>query len=460
LRWFILYSCKITEIHLFCYSFYPISQFKNNLAATFFNPIRKNKCLYEFSCQARFPEKFYGVFMFSSILKKNSGAKKNGGQKKNGQPVEEPDQLIRLRNVVKTYQSAAGGYTALKGIDLNINAGEFVGIIGKSGSGKSTLINMIAGIDRPTSGEVMVGSTEVHRLSENGMARWRGRNLGIVFQFFQLLPTLSVIENVMLPMDFCKTYPLRERKRRALWLLEMVEMSEHAYKLPSAISGGQQQRVAIARALANDPPVVIADEPTGNLDSKTADSVFLLFETLVSEGKTIVMVTHDSSLARRVSRTIIIADGEVVNEYVVRSLPVLTPQQMLDASRKVQPVHYEPGMTIIHQGEPGDRFYIITSGVAEVALKREGASDVIAAHMTPGQFFGEMSLFENTRTAATVRASKDTPVEVLAMGRETFQQLVDESPSFKETIRTVVENRRAHNQATIDQSNQQEGTQK
>jgi len=396
--------------------------------------------------------------MFSSLLKKNGKAVKNGNQIISGQPVDNTGQLIRLRKVVKTYQNAAGGFTALKGIDLNIDAGEFVGIIGRSGSGKSTLINMIAGIDRPTSGEVIVGSTEVHRLSENGMARWRGRNLGIVFQFFQLLPTLSVIENVMLPMDFCKTFPLRERKRRALRLLEMVEMSEHAYKLPSAISGGQQQRVAIARALANDPPVVIADEPTGNLDSKTADSVFHLFETLVSEGKTIVMVTHDSSLARRVTRTIIIADGEVVNEYVVRSLPVLTPQQMLDASRKVQPVHYEAGMTIIHQGEIGDRFYIITSGVAEVALKREGASDVIAALMTPGQFFGEISLFENSRTAATVRASEDTPVDVLAMDRDTFQQLLDESPSFKETIRNVVENRRAHNQATIDQQNQQEGT--
>jgi ABC-type lipoprotein export system ATPase subunit len=220
--------------------------------------------------------------------------------------------LIELRNVKKVYQNAAGGYTALKGIDLQIQSGEFVGIIGKSGSGKSTLMNMITGIDRPTSGEVLVGDTAVQTLTENQMARWRGKNLGIVFQFFQLLPTLSVIENVMLPMDFNGVLTLRERRQRALKLLEMVDMAEHADKLPSALSGGQQQRVAIARSLANDPQVVIADEPTGNLDSKTADAVFKLFEGLAAEGKTIVMVTHDSSLAQRIARTVVISDGEMV----------------------------------------------------------------------------------------------------------------------------------------------------
>ena len=187
-----------------------------------------------------------------------------------------------------------------------------MGIIGRSGSGKSTLMNMITGIDRPTSGDVLVGDTAVHRLSENQMARWRGRNLGIVFQFFQLLPTLSVLENVTLPMDFCRTWPLRERRTHALALLEMVDMAEHAYKLPAALSGGQQQRVAIARSLANDPPLIIADEPTGNLDSRTADTVFGLFERLTAEGKTVVMVTHDLSLAQRIPRTVLIADGEMV----------------------------------------------------------------------------------------------------------------------------------------------------
>jgi len=220
--------------------------------------------------------------------------------------------LIELRQVVKVYENAAGGFRALNGVDLAIDRGEFVGIIGRSGSGKSTLMNMITGIDRPTSGDVLVGDIAVHQLSENQMARWRGRNLGIVFQFFQLLPTLSVLENVTLPMDFCRTWPLRERRQRALALLEMVDMAEHASKLPSALSGGQQQRVAIARALANDPPLIIADEPTGNLDSKTADTVFALFESLTAEGKTVVMVTHDTGIAHRIPRTVIITDGEVV----------------------------------------------------------------------------------------------------------------------------------------------------
>jgi putative ABC transport system ATP-binding protein len=251
------------------------------------------------------------------------GAKQTppNGHHPSSSPSGGPDgeALIQLRGVVKVYKTAAGGYTALKGIDLDICRGEFVGIIGRSGSGKSTLMNMITGIDRPTEGEVRVGETVVQRLTENQTARWRGRNLGIVFQFFQLLPNLSVAENVMLPMDFCKTFPLGERRARALQLLEMVDLADHANKLPAALSGGQQQRVAIARALANDPPVVIADEPTGNLDSKTADSTFSLFERLTAEGKTVVMVTHDSNLASRVGRTVLLVDGEVVNESVVLS---------------------------------------------------------------------------------------------------------------------------------------------
>jgi putative ABC transport system ATP-binding protein len=232
----------------------------------------------------------------------------------NTQPGNSNGHLIELRQVVKVYENAAGGFRALNGIDLAIDRGEFVGIIGRSGSGKSTLMNMITGIDRPSSGEVRVGDTAVHQLSENQMARWRGRNLGIVFQFFQLLPTLSVLENVTLPMDFSHTVPLRDRRTRALALLDMVDMASHAYKLPSALSGGQQQRVAIARALANDPPLLIADEPTGNLDSKTADAVFALFETLTAQGKTVVMVTHDTSLARRIPRTVLMADGEMVGD--------------------------------------------------------------------------------------------------------------------------------------------------
>ena len=225
-------------------------------------------------------------------------------------------QLIDLAQVMKAYQTEAGTFYALKSIDLQVDRGEFVAVVGKSGSGKSTLINMITGIDRPTSGRVLVGDTPVHTLNEGRMAVWRGRHIGVVFQFFQMLPTLTVVENVMLPMDFCNMYLTRERQERAMYLLEQVDIAEQAHKLPSAISGGEQQRAAIARALANDPPIIAADEPTGNLDSKTAGAIFQLFEKLVGEGKTIVMVTHDRELARQVTRTVTLADGQIVDEVM------------------------------------------------------------------------------------------------------------------------------------------------
>src|SRR5512147_231773 len=258
--------------------------------------------------------------------------------------------IIDMKNVNKSYKTAVGDYPALKNIELQINSGEFVSIIGKFGSGKSTLLNMITGIDRPNTGEVFVNDTAVHQLSENKMARWRGKNLGIVFQFFQLLPTISVIENIMLPMDFCRTYPMRQREKRALELLELVELAEHAYKLPTALSGGQQQRVAIARALANDPPVVIADEPTGNLDSRTADSVFELFRNLVQQGKTIIIVTHDSGLAKRTDRTALITDGEIVNEYVAKVMPSLSREQLLHATHISRSQSYPAGALILEEG--------------------------------------------------------------------------------------------------------------
>jgi ABC-type lipoprotein export system ATPase subunit len=363
---------------------------------------------------------------------------------KNGRP------LIGLRQVTKVFQTAAGGYQALKGIDLEIGASEFVGIIGRSGSGKSTLINMITGIDRPTAGEVRVGETQVHTLSENQMARWRGRNLGIVFQFFQLLPNLSVLDNVRLPMDFCKLIPVSERRTRAMALLELVEMGEHAQKLPSALSGGQQQRVAIARALANDPPIIIADEPTGNLDTRTADSVFKLFEKLISEGKTVVMVTHDSGLARRVNRTVLIVDGDVVNEYVARALPALSPALMLEVSRQAQKAHFAAGETIIQKDTPGEMFYIITEGMAEVSLPRPSGLDVVADRLGPGQYFGEISLFTSKRTVATVRAITEAPLQGLALDRPLFQRLLAESPEFQTAMQSVVSARLEHNRSVAE----------
>jgi putative ABC transport system ATP-binding protein len=238
----------------------------------------------------------------------------------NRKPRQEPSSiyksphLIELRRVVKRFQTAAGVFTALKGVDLQVDPGEFVAIIGKSGSGKSTLVNMITGIDRPSEGEVYVAGTAVHALNEGQLAVWRGKHLGVIFQFFQLLPTLTLLENVMLPMDFGNVGSMAERRDRAMALLERVEMTEHAHKLPSACSGGQQQRVAIARSLANDPPLILADEPTGNLDSRTAEAIFALFQGLVAAGKTICMVTHDRDLSNRVNRAIVIADGEIVEE--------------------------------------------------------------------------------------------------------------------------------------------------
>ncbi len=226
--------------------------------------------------------------------------------------------LIELLGVTKHYHTKAGAFPALKGVNLNVFPGEFLGVVGKSGAGKSTLLNMLTGVDQLTSGEVRVraNGTRVNLtdLSENELTLWRGRTMGVIYQSFQLLPMLSLVQNVMMPMDMSGLYHPRKSKERALELLEMVELGEHAFKLPSQISGGQQQRVAIARALANDPPLIVADEPTGSLDSVTADHIFNLFQRLLQADRTIVMVTHDQGLMPRFSRYVTIADGELVDE--------------------------------------------------------------------------------------------------------------------------------------------------
>ena len=221
---------------------------------------------------------------------------------------------VELRGVAKTFASDGARFTALHGVDLRLPAGEFVAVVGKSGSGKSTLLNLVAGIDRPTAGEVIVGGTQVHRLDESRLAAWRGRRVGVVFQSFQLLPTLSVLENVMLPMDLCATFPVPEARRRALARLASVGIADQAAKLPSSLSGGQQQRAAIARALANDPPLLVADEPTGNLDSGTADEVLELLASSTRAGRTVLMVTHERDVARVADRIVTLADGRVVDD--------------------------------------------------------------------------------------------------------------------------------------------------
>jgi ABC-type lipoprotein export system ATPase subunit len=222
--------------------------------------------------------------------------------------------LVDLRGVTKLYPTPSGPFPALKGIDLQVQRGEFVAVVGKSGCGKSTLINVFTGIDHPSGGEITVAGTRLRDLNEGQMAQWRGHTLGIVFQFFQLLPTLTLLENVMLPMDLCRVVPVADRHNRALRLLEQVGVAGDAHHFPSAVSAGTQQRAAIARALANDPLLVVADEPTGNLDSRAAEAIFCLFESLAQAGKTILMVTHDGDLAARASRTITLADGRIVSE--------------------------------------------------------------------------------------------------------------------------------------------------
>jgi ABC-type lipoprotein export system ATPase subunit len=342
--------------------------------------------------------------------------------------------MIDLHEVNKYYKTAVGDFQALNNVDLQINAGEFVSIIGKSGSGKTTLLNMITGIDIPSNGEVWVNNTAVHKLSENKMARWRGKNLGVVFQFFQLLPMISVVENIMLPMDFCRTYPMRERYDRAMQLLELVELADHAHKLPTALSGGQQQRVAIARALANDPPVVIADEPTGNLDSKTAESVFSLFNDLVAKGKTIIIVTHDSALAKRAHRTALIADGEIVNEYVAKAMPALTTAQLLQLTRTAKTQHYEAGTMILSEGSNADTFYVVAKGTVEVILPRANQSDVVALQLGAGKYFGEIEFFHEKKHLASIRASESGPVEVLAIGYDQLKELLNQSEAAREAL--------------------------
>ena len=385
--------------------------------------------------------------MFGRWFKRNGSNGTANGSLLNARYRNGNECLIELQKVVKNYETAAGPFPALKGIDLKIDTGEFVAVIGKSGSGKSTLINMLTGIDRPTSGQVLVGDTAVHTLGEGKLAEWRGRNIGVIFQFFQLLPTLTVVENVMLPMDFCNMYSMREREVRAMHLLEQVEMATHAHKLPSAVSGGEQQRVAIARALANDPPILVADEPTGNLDSKTARSVFQLFERLLDEGKTILMVTHDRDLAKRATRTVILSDGEIMEEYLARTFPSLTEQQLIRATRNLELHKYLPGSMIVQEGAPPDKFYTITKGQVEVLVQASNGQEFVVTRMGSGQYFGEIELLHGGANIATIRAAPDSGVEVGALDRETFTSLIAESALTKEEIVHVAQERIMENRA-------------
>lgn len=349
--------------------------------------------------------------------------------------------LIELNQVVKTFHTPAGSFTALKNINLQVKAGEFAAVIGKSGSGKSTLINMVTGIDRPSLGEVFIGGTPIHNLNEDKMATWRGRSLGVIFQFFQLLPTLTVVENVMLPMELCNTYTRVERRERAMHLLSLVGLADQAHKFPSAVSGGQQQRAAIARSLANDPDILIADEPTGSLDSKTADSIFMMFEDFVRQGRTILMVTHDRDLASRVSRVILIADGEITDQYISDALPLLNKSEQVQLLSKLEPVNFAPGATIIKQGDPAHHFYIMVKGRAEVVVAHPTAGEIVVGSLDVGHYFGEMGILEGGTRTATVRAAADNDVVVMQLDREAFVGLTKNSKLTGDQVAALIRQR-------------------
>ncbi len=347
--------------------------------------------------------------------------------------------MIELHNVIKTFKNAAGEFTVLKGINLTLGTGEFVAIVGKSGSGKSTLLNMITGIDHPSRGDVIINGTNIYALTESQRSLWRGRNLGIVFQFFQLLPMLSLLENVMLPMDYANLYDFDERPKRALRLLAMVGLEEQAHKLPIAVSTGQQQSAAIARALATDPPLIVADEPTGNLDSRSAENIINLFDHLTAEGKTIAMVTHDPSLTERTSRTIIISDGELIDETVAQALPLLSHRQMLAVTKKAERIHYQPGVAILPPGQPADYFYMIAQGNVEIDLENKKQKKKV--RLNPGEFFGDTELMGGSQKVTSVHASAEAPVELLALHHDEFLPLLKSSPLTEEALARIVQKR-------------------
>jgi ABC-type lipoprotein export system ATPase subunit len=367
--------------------------------------------------------------------------------KPNRAPAPAPQAVIQLQKVDKTFKNAAGEFRVLKGIDLSLQRGEFVSIVGKSRSGKSTLLNMITGIDHPSGGQVVINGVNIYALNESQRALWRGRNLGIVFQFFQLLPMLTLLENVMLPMDYAGMIDFDERPRRAMELLKLVGLEKQAGKLPAAVSTGQQQSAAIARALANDPPVIAADEPTGNLDSRSAQNIIHLFDHMVQKGKTIAMVTHDPSLTGRTSRTIIITDGELVDETVARCLPLLSHRQMLEATRQLERFTFQPGSIILQQDHHVDHLFMVESGVVEVVLSGQKRNSSQLARIGAGQFFGEIELLQGGRSIASLRAAAEAPVQLAALHREAFIKLLGDSPLTEEMIGRIVQARLAENRA-------------
>ena len=360
------------------------------------------------------------------------------------QPKNSGSAAIILHDVEKIYENAAGKFHALKNINLQLNYGQFISIVGKSGCGKSTLLNMVTGIDHPTSGEVVIGGEHIYNMSESERALWRGKNMGVVFQFFQLLPTLTLLENTMLPMDYCDLYPFNERPARALELLKMVGLEDQAHKLPTAVSSGQQQCAAIARAIATDPSIILADEPTGNLDSRSAETVLQLFERLAKQGKTILIVTHDPSITERTDQTIILSDGEIIDPLVARALPYLSHPQMLEATKQAEKRRAAPRHVILKRGEEVEYFFIVIDGEVDVIMESKFRKKVGLTRLGPGQFFGEVELMQGGQAVAHVHAAEQG-AELALLPKKLFFDLIDGSPLTRQSIREIATTRLAEN---------------
>jgi len=344
--------------------------------------------------------------------------------------------LIEMKDIVKIFKTGAGDFTALNGVDICFYEGEFVSVAGKSGSGKSTLVNMLTGIDHPTSGTVRVSESYIHQLTEGQMSIWRGRNLGIIFQFFQLLPMLSILENVMLPMDFAKVIPFQDREARAMQLLEMVGLEDYAHDLPAEVSGGQQQSAAIARALANDPPIIIADEPTGNLDSRSADAVFQIFSDLADQGKTIIMVTHDRSLAKRTGRMMLLTDGELVNNWIANAFPELPHTRLLWLTHQMQPQLFDFEQPIPLPDNSLAALYLFTSGPVEFVTSN-GYFGKDKVRLYPGEYLSLPDVQNFSDDVLGLRSANGEKVEALVLDQNAFQRWMDEDQVDRASLTTA-----------------------
>ncbi len=342
--------------------------------------------------------------------------------------------LIELHQVVKSFKNAAGEFSVLKGIDASFYESQFVSIVGRSGSGKSTLLNMMTGIDHPTSGTVRIGDVFLHTMDEGQMSVWRGKQMGIVFQFFQLLPMLTLLENVMLPMDFCEMYDPAEREPRAMDLLKMVGLEGLEFKYPASVAGGQQQSAAVARALANDPPILVADEPTGNLDTRTAERVLEIFEEQVALGKTVLMVTHDNTLAMRAQRKLVISDGELVNEWLSRAFPSLSHSTLLKLSHSASPAAFSPGAAL-PTGSRAPALLLVTNGALEVIATGRWGRAVTAGRIEPGMLFSTADTDALGRSLQSLRAAD--PVEALVI------ETLPDAPDLQETLEAIAQERLA-----------------